>query len=125
MASIELTPLQAFNVAESFIAEHFHKNQSNSFGGLLSSMIILEDGNTADAAIRKIWMEKLPNKNGITSFEALLGLKGLLDYYFEGSSSINVKHLRQEVDEIISNGEKNKVKWDKWQKHVQRVLNQQ
>lgn len=57
MMNENLTTLQAFNSMRLFLEKYYKETGSDDVGALLSDMLFLEDGKTADPAIWKEWID--------------------------------------------------------------------
>ena len=55
MSNIVLTEEQAYLAMYAFLEEYYELTGSDEIGGLLGSMSLLEDGDTADSAILEDW----------------------------------------------------------------------
>lgn len=53
----KLTELQAFNAMVKFLEGYYERTSSDDVGSLLSEMLFLQDGMTADPAAWHDWME--------------------------------------------------------------------
>jgi len=53
----KLTNLQAFNAMRLFLEKYYEQTSSDDVGALLSDMLFLEDGGTADPAAWNDWIE--------------------------------------------------------------------
>jgi hypothetical protein len=55
--NIVLTEKEAYTAMYAFLIKIYDRTQSDDLGGLLGDMSTLEDGETADPAIRQEWIE--------------------------------------------------------------------
>ncbi|UNK20187.1 hypothetical protein MNQ98_09320 [Paenibacillus sp. N3/727] len=56
---MSLSELEAFNAMVDFLEEYYKRTKADEIGGLLSSLIILDDGITADPAAWKDWIQSV------------------------------------------------------------------
>ena len=56
---VRLTEKEAFDAMMVFLEKFYESTKSDDVGALLGSMIILEDGGTADPAVWGEWLESV------------------------------------------------------------------
>jgi hypothetical protein len=54
---ITLTEKEAYTAMYAYLVKVYERNQSDDLGALLGDMSTLEDGETADPAVRDEWLE--------------------------------------------------------------------
>lgn len=59
MEEIKITKEQAFLAMYAFLEEHYALTNSDDVGGLLGSLALLPDGNSADPGVQEDWEEAI------------------------------------------------------------------
>lgn len=97
MIDIKLNTLQAFNAMHELLEIYFKRTSSDSIVTLLSGMQFLIDGCTADQAIWEEWKDLVKDNDLMTSKQAFDFAYKYMQYFFSGSSSINVRSLLNDM----------------------------
>lgn len=71
----KLTILQAYNAMRLFLERYYTQTSSDDVGALLSDLLFLEDGSTADPAAWNDWLESVNKALGENEQKKLLILK--------------------------------------------------
>lgn len=100
-----LTALQAFKAMTKFLDNYYNKTLSDDVGSLLSGMLFLQDGCTADPAMWKNWIDALKTERNVTTLQAFNAMRRFLDAFYKRTSSSSAD-LRNLLDSMkLKNGE--------------------
>ena len=123
----KLTILQAFNAMKFFLEENYKKNASDDIGSLLSDLLFLEDGGTADPAVWEDWVESITEiskikeeNNKITILQAFDAMRFFLEKFYGLSDDvISILHDLQLLKDKETKGS---AVWEFWLSCVKKAI---
>jgi len=116
-----LTQGRAFYAMHFFLADYFRITSSDSIGALLSCMLFLNDGKTADPVLWEDWCE-IVGDHPITIMQAFLGMNTFLHRYFQGTTSVNVKNMFYNISLVIDDKPNKEEVWRQWVMCVEKAF---
>lgn len=123
-----LTELQSFNATMEFLDLYYSKTSLDYLAVILGGMLFLPDNNTADPAVWGEWsdavnkvLQKSKERN-LTELQAFNAMIKFLDYYYQVTSSLDLKILFEKLKPLAEGGTSDALVWEEWTDCVNKVL---